>query len=165
MDYRNLLLVVSDLERSKKFYQDTLGLQVILDFGENVTLTGGVCLQSKESWSRLTHLPENELSDGANDHALYFEEENFDAFAGSLARMPAICYVHPVQEHRWGQRVVRFYDPDGHIIEVGEPMPVVCKRFREYGMTEEEVAVRMDVPVQYVHDCLQKLSGNGNRNG
>jgi hypothetical protein len=29
-------------------------------------------------------------------------------------------YVHPLREQPWRQRVVRFYDPDHHIIEVGE---------------------------------------------
>jgi hypothetical protein len=26
----------------------------------------------------------------------------------------------PDKKHSWGQRAVRIYDPDGHIIEVGE---------------------------------------------
>lgn len=65
-----------------------------------------------------------------------------------------IHYVHPVKEHRWGQRVVRFYDPDGHIIEVGENMKMVCKRFLDSGMTPEQVAERMGVPPKYVRGCI-----------
>ena len=53
-------------------------------------------------------------------------------------------------EHRWGQRVVRFYDPDRHIIEVGENMKTVCRHFLDSGMTPEETAVRMDVPLKAV---------------
>lgn len=59
-------------------------------------------------------------------------------------------YVHPVKEHAWGQRVVRLYDPDKHVGEVGEKMWAVCCRFLESGMTPEQVAQRMDVPVDYV---------------
>lgn len=61
-------------------------------------------------------------------------------------------YVHPVKEHAWGQRVVRFYDPDRHMIEVGEDMKVVCKRFLDSGMTVEQTAERMDVPVDAVYE-------------
>ena len=48
----------------------------------------------------------------------HFEEDNFDEFADKLKECD-VEYVHPIVEHSWGQRVVRFYDPDKHIIEVG----------------------------------------------
>ena len=60
-----------------------------------------------------------------------------------------------MKEHAWGQRVVRFYDPDRHIIEVGENMKTVCKRFIDSGMTPEQTAERMDVPIEYVHACIE----------
>ena len=47
-----------------------------------------------------------------------------------------------------GQRVIRFYDLDGHIIEVGEDMKMVIKRFFATGMTMEEVSVKMDASVE-----------------
>ena len=31
-------------------------------------------------------------------------------------------YVNPLMEHSWGQKVIRFYDLDGNLIEVGTPM-------------------------------------------
>lgn len=40
MRYTSTLIAVSDIEKSKKFYHDVLGLDVIADFGANVTLTG-----------------------------------------------------------------------------------------------------------------------------
>ena len=64
-------------------------------------------------------------------------------------------YVHPIKEHSWGQRVVRIYDPDKHIIEVGENIKVVCKRFLDSGMTPEQVAERMDVPMKFVNACIR----------
>ena len=64
-------------------------------------------------------------------------------------------YVHPIVEHSWGPRVVRFYDPDKHIIEVGENMKIVCKRFLNSGMTPEQVAERMDVPMKFINACMR----------
>ena len=67
----------------------------------------------------------------------------------------SIEYVHPVKTHSWGQRVVRFYDPDRHIIEVGENMKVVCQRFLDSGMTPDQVAERMGVPLKFVNSCMR----------
>lgn len=153
MKFKNPLLVVSDMEKSKKFYKDVLNLRVIMDFGANVTLTGGLCLQTKETWMGFIDAKEEDIIFGGNNAEIYFEEDDFDAFAEKLKGIDDIDYVHPVIEHRWGQRVVRFYDPDRHIIEVGENMKFVCRRFLDSGMTEEEVAVRMDVPLKFVHAC------------
>ena len=43
MKFKNPLLVVKDMAASKAFYKEILNLRVVLDFGANVTLTGGVC--------------------------------------------------------------------------------------------------------------------------
>ena len=153
MKFKNPLLVVSDMEKSKKFYKDVLNLRVIIDFGANVTLTGGLCLQTKETWMGFIDAKEEDIIFGGNNAEIYFEEDDFDAFAEKLKGIDDIDYVHPVIEHRWGQRVVRFYDPDRHIIEVGENIKMVCRRFLDSGMTEEEVAVRMDVPLKFVQAC------------
>ena len=153
MKFKNPLLVVSDMEKSKKFYKDVLNLRVIMDFGANVTLAGGLCLQTKETWMGFIDAKEEDIIFGGNNAEIYFEEDDFDAFAEKLKGIDDIDYVHPVIEHRWGQRVVRFYDPDRHIIEVGENLKFVCRRFLDSGMTEEEVAVRMDVPLKFVQAC------------
>ena len=154
MEFKNPLLVVSDMEKSKAFYHNTLGLDVIVDLGANVTLTGGVCLQTKESWQNFIEAESKDISFGGKNAELYFEEDAFDAFIERLNEIQDLQYVHPAKEHSWGQRVVRFYDPDMHIIEVGENMKIVCKRFLESGMTVEEVAKRMDVPVEFVSVCI-----------
>ena len=153
MKFKNPLLVVKDLELSIKFYKEVLGLRVVMDFGANVTLTGGVCLQTEESWQRLIGMPGAEISFGGKNTELYFEEGDFDGFLQRLSTLQAIQYVHPAIEQSWGQRAVRFYDPDCHIIEVGEDMKAVGRRFLDSGMNEEAVAKRMDVPLKFVNSC------------
>ena len=147
MKFMNPLLAVSDMERSVSFYKTVLGLDKIADFGANVTLTGGVALQTQETWVQF--IETDALTWNGKVSELYFEEDDFDTFAERL-RGQDIRYVHPVKEHAWGQRVVRFYDPDGHIIEVGENIQSVCRRFADSGMTPEQIAVRMDVPPEAV---------------
>ena len=146
------LLVVTDMDKTVAFYKNVLGLEVVLDFGANKTLTGGLALQTLETYRAF--IGTDDISFGGNDFELYFEEDDFDTFAEKL-RACDVQYVHPVKEHPWGQRVVRFYDPDRHIIEVGENMKAVCRRFIDSGMTPEQTAARMDVPVAYVKECIQ----------
>lgn len=86
--------------------------------------------------------------------SLCFNDFSKGKFADKLKECN-IEYVHPIIEHSWGQRVVRFYDPDKHIIEVGENMKVVCKRFLDSGMTPEQVAERMNVPMKFINACMR----------
>ena len=152
MELKNPLLAVADMERSLAFYETVLGLRVVLDFGASKTLTGGLCLQTLDTWR--SFLGTDQVAFGGNDAEIYFEEDRFDAFAERLSTLP-IQYVHPVKEHRWGQRVVRFYDPDRHIIEVGENLAAVCRRFLDSGLTPEQTAERMDVSLEYVRERLR----------
>ena len=76
---------------------------------------------------------------------LCFEERDFDSFLDKLKQYPDIERLRAVSEHTWGQRVVRFCDLDGHLIEVGEDMKKVAGRFLSSGMSMEEVSAKMDV--------------------
>jgi hypothetical protein len=70
-----------------------------------------------------------------------------------------VQFVHPLREHPWGQRVFRLYDPDGHIVELGEPMPVVIQRFLVQHMSAEEIAQRTSMPLEIVQQIAQSVSG------
>ena len=153
MKYISTLIAVSDMKKSKQFYHDVLGMKVVADFGANVTLDGGLVMQTMDTWKSFIRTDKVLLPNNAGE--LYFEEEDLDAFLENLKQFD-ICYVHLLFEHRWGQRVVRFYDPDRHIIEVGEKLNTVILRFMEQGLSAEETAIRMDIPLDFVTACLEK---------
>ena len=153
MKYISTLIAVSDMEKSRQFYHDVLGMLVVADFGANVSLDGGLVLQTLDTWKSFIRTNAVVLPNNAGE--LYFEHEDMDAFCEHLKQFD-IRYVHPLFEHRWGQRVVRFYDPDMHIIEVGEKLEAVILRFMEQGLSAEETAARMDIPVEFVTACLKK---------
>lgn len=156
MKFSGPLIVVADMERSKAFYNEVLGLEVILDFGANITLTGDLFLQTKASWCKFIKKGEEEIINRNHAVELYFEEECFDQFIDRLGQRTDIRYVHPVIEQSWGQRSVRFYDPDLHVIEVGEEMGSVVRRFIDGGLSIEETARQMHVPLDYVQGYLSK---------
>lgn len=117
MKLKNILIVVSDMERSIKFYKELFGLDVILDQDGNVILTEGLVLQDKAIWEKFI---EKRVIKENNATELYFEEKDIVAFAKKLENYD-IKYVNKLMEHSWGQKVIRFYDPDGNLIEVGTP--------------------------------------------
>ena len=118
MRLKNVLIVVKDIELSKRFYKDLFDLEVMTDFGRNVILTEGLVLQEQTLWEEFVG---REVVPGGNAMELYFEHHNLEEFAKKLEESSYnIQYVNPLMEHEWGQRVIRFYDPDMHLIEVGE---------------------------------------------
>ena len=153
MKYTSTLIAVKDMDISKQFYHNVLGLNVVANFGANVTLDGGIVLQTLDTWKSFIRMYNVTLPNNAGE--LYFEEDDMDAFCNHLKSFD-ICYVHELYEHRWGQRVIRFYDPDKHIIEVGEKLDTGVLRFIEQGLSPEQTAVRMDIPLDFVLSCLNK---------
>ncbi|TGY97091.1 glyoxalase [Petralouisia muris] len=120
MKLKNILIVVKDIEKSKQFYYDLFGLTPILDNDGNMILTEGLVLQEESIWKNFI---EKEIIPQNNSCELYFEERDIEAFVQKLEELyPTVTYVNKLMEHSWGQKVVRFYDPDGNLIEVGTPV-------------------------------------------
>lgn len=119
MKLKNILLVVSDIEKSKRFYEELFGLRAITDFGENVILTEGLVLQQKDIWEEGI---QKGVSFGGHDAELYFEESDMDGFLGKLKEsgLKVEFVDDKTPDHPWGGRVIRIYDPDRHVIEIGE---------------------------------------------
>lgn len=119
MKLKNILIAVKDLEKSKQFYHDLFGLHAVLDQEGNVILTEGLVLQEEKVWKEVVG---KETIAPNNSCELYFEEPELEAFVEKLEKVyPDVCYVNPLMTFPWGQKMVRFYDPDGHLIEVRTP--------------------------------------------
>ena len=120
MRLKNILIVVKDIEQSKKFYHDLFGLDTVLDSDGNMILTEVLVLQDEKIWKTFLG---KEIIPESNSCELYFEERDIEAFAEKLEKLyPSIQYVNRLMTHSWGQKVIRFYDLDGNLIEVGTPM-------------------------------------------
>ena len=120
MRLKNVLIVVKDIEKSRKFYHDLFGIELVLDNDGNMILTEGLVLQDEKIWKSFL---DRDIVPKSNSCELYFEEQDIEAFVGKLERLyPEIEYVNHLMTHSWGQRVVRFYDLDGNLIEVGTPV-------------------------------------------
>jgi catechol 2,3-dioxygenase-like lactoylglutathione lyase family enzyme len=127
MRFVNPIPFVRDINLSRSFYQQVIGLSVIRDYGDFVlfetgfaihdgakleTTVWGQACSSKQQYGRMNVL-------------LYFEHDDVDAAFARIS--PHVVMIHPVQEQGWGQRVFRFYDPDGHLVEIGEPLSLTTE--------------------------------------
>ena len=120
MRLKNILIVVKDIDKSRKYYHDLFGLEMIVDNDGNMILTEGLVLQEEKYWKGFLG---KEIIGRNNSCELYFEEQNIEAFIEKLEKLyPSIQYVNRLMTHSWGQKVIRFYDLDGNLIEVGTPI-------------------------------------------
>ena len=120
MRLKNILIVVQDIEKSRKFYYDLFGIDLVLDNDGNMILTEGLVLQDEKLWNKFL---DRDIIPKSNSCELYFEEQDIESFVEKLERLyPTIEYVNHLMTHSWGQRVIRFYDLDGNLIEVGTPI-------------------------------------------
>ena len=120
MKLKNVLIVVKDIEKSRKYYHDLFGLELVVDNDGNMIMTDGLVLQAESYWKDFLR---KDIAWKNNSCELYFEENDIEGFVRKLdALYPETEYVNKLLTHSWGQTVVRFYDPDGNLIEVGTPV-------------------------------------------
>lgn len=157
MRYEGSMLIVTDVQRSKEFYRDVLQAVVELDLPGHVVFDGGFFLLQENDWLAFSGLDRGRMRYGHLAHELVFETDDITAFAERLESKREIVWIHGIKEHPWGRRAVRFFDPDRHVIEVGESMRVVVTRFLKQGMTVEEAAAKSEFPVSFALSCKVRL--------
>ena len=154
MKYISSLIVVNDIAISRNFYEKLLGQKVKCDFGGNVTFEGEFSIHRESHFQGL-------LSEGyqilkkANDFELYFETEELDSIIQKL-KANGVEFIHETKEQPWGQRAARLYDPDYHIVEIGEPMDSVVLRYHRAGIASEEIQKKTSMPMEIIEQIISK---------
>ncbi len=151
MKYACPLIAVKDLQASLTFYEKVMRQKVLMDLGSNVSFGEPPSMFAIQAdYEGLIGEPGFGITYAGNDHELVFEEDDLDEFCQHLKTFADVRILHNAKEYPWGQRVVRFFDPDNHLIEVGESLACVFRRFHAQGMTAEQVAERTSHPTEYV---------------
>lgn len=151
MKYQGCLLAVKDIAASKHFYEKVLHQNVLMDIGTHVAFEG---FSLQQGYAELIGVAENNMKEPSSNFQLYFEVENLDEVYSQIKTVSNLQWVHEVKEYPWGQRDIRIYDPDNHIVEIAEDMSVVIKRFLNQGLTPEEVSKRTMYPLEVVKQYL-----------
>jgi len=156
--FHSVVLLVEDIERSKRFYSVVLGQKVVMDFGRNVGYEGGLAIWERDYALNLIFQGKTEgVKVGGNNAEIYFESGDVDALYKRLTAK-GVKVIHSIVEQPWGQRVFRVYDPDNHIIEFAESMTSVVLRLDKNGLSIEEIAKKSLMPMEFIKMALQKQS-------
>jgi len=159
-------MTVSDLAKSRRFYEEVLEQQVINlseEYSdEMIEFAGGLTLYQAESYATLvagsyalqpTGVKINRRARSDN-FQLYFEVEDIDIWVARVKATDGIELLHDVVKFAWGQRAMRFYDFDKNIIEIAESIPMVAHRFLQQGLTVEQIAERFGDSIETVENLL-----------
>ncbi|MFP5259087.1 MAG: VOC family protein [Acidobacteriota bacterium] len=154
IDYRSVCLFVADMDRARAFYEEVLGQSPMHVLAGYVAYPH-FCLWATATARRIVFDEEAAAPDGPmgrDNLELYFEDAAIeDAFERVMTRAEVI---HPMKCAPWGQRAFRLRDPDGHIVEVAEPMDAVILRLRERGLCVADIAAASMMPEEFVRMVL-----------
>lgn len=145
------LIVVKDVQRSRKFYENVLGQTVKFDFDENIQFEGGFAIHLESHFKKL--IPGHDIKKQSNSFELYFETDALEDINAKLEE-ENIEFIHKIAEQPWGQRVMRFYDLDRHIIEIGESLESVVIRFYKQGLSTNEISQKTSMLLDFVESTI-----------
>ncbi|KAF1073650.1 VOC family protein [Methanogenium sp. MK-MG] len=154
--FHSTVLFVDDVEVSKKFYTEVMGEEIELDLGINVGFKSALAIWDG-NYGRNVIFGTADAGDGGFSSKrmleLYYETEDMDQ-TFDKPHDAGVEFVHEVTAQPWCQLTVRFLDPDGHMIEVGERMDVCVKRLAASGMSADEIAASTTMPPEIVKHML-----------
>ncbi|MBI4547096.1 MAG: VOC family protein [Ignavibacteriae bacterium] len=113
--FNHAMIYTTRLQRALKFYQDTLGFEV-------VDIYPGAYARLKSPAGDTTialHLvdPKQKMNVKTEGLRLYFEVENLDAFCKTL-RKKGVKFDQMPKKMPWGWKHAYLHDPDGHEISL-----------------------------------------------
>ena len=154
--YISAVIFVKDIAVSRQFYEGMFGQQVDTDFGKNVGYTSGLALWEVGVAHQIIYA--REYNDpgplGCRNFEVYFESDDIEA-AWQELQTAGVTVIQPLYEQPWGQRTLRVEDPDGHIVDVGEPMPLAIKRLAAQGLDHAAIKNKTMMPMPVIENILK----------
>ena len=150
--YDSAVLITKNVEGMKRFYMDVLRQPLRFDFGRCQILECGISIWEVDDNDPVMKAPG--IGKGQNSRLeLCFDTEDFEEdVAYVMSHNPKM--LHDIEEEAWGQRTIRFFDPDGNLVELGESIPCFCRRLYKDGMTAEQVADKTGAHIDKVKEYV-----------
>jgi len=119
--FYNTIVFVKDIARSKKFYTEVIGLKVLEDYQTIIFFENHFTIHNGNNLLKtiFKRSPLLNFTKGKKNIEIYFETDNIEESYNKIIEN-RIKVIHPIEEQAWGQKVFRFYDPDNHLVEIGE---------------------------------------------
>ena len=141
------------MKRSRNFYENVLGQKVEADYGENISFEG-FSIHLRPHFKML--IDNKEVVIGGNNFELYFEYDNLEQIVEKL-KTEKVEFIHELREQPWKQFVIRFYDPDKNIIEIGEILESVIFRLFKQGNSFDEISKMTGLDMNFIEKTINEL--------
>ncbi len=153
MKYICPLIVVDSIERSRNLYEEILEQKIKTNFGENITYFGDFAIHQKRHFHKLIN--NLTINSKSNNFELCFEHDNIEEIEKKLIE-DEFEFIHRIVEQPWKQRVLRFYDYDNHIIEIGESMEYVAFRLYLGGLSIDAISEVTYLNTEIIKNSITK---------
>lgn len=155
MKFMGPIILVEDLDISRGFYEKILKQKVVYDFGVNVSFENGLAIHLRTHFEEIHKMKgSHKILYRSNSVELNFETVDLDEIYNELIKLK-VEFIHEIQEAPWGQRGITFYDPDKHIVSIGEAMESVVNRLFKQGLSVDEVVSKTAMPKEFVEQAIK----------
>lgn len=154
--FHSTVIITQQFDTMKSFYKELLKQEIVHDFGTCISFASGLSIWKLSEEDPLSKkLGRTFDASGNKNIELCFETEEIIEVEKLLYNY-SLEYLHRLVEEKWGQRTIRFFDPDGNLIEVGESIPCFIRRMYGRYKSLEEVSKRSSVPLDMVREICCK---------
>ncbi len=147
------VIFVKNIEKAKEFYMSLLGQEIEHDFGSNIIFKSRLSLWQIDKNHEIAVVARNPKK--GSSFELYFETDNIEESTAQIKASGARL-LHNIKTEHWGQMTIRFFDPDGHLIEIGEAFEVFIRRIYRETKSIEETSRQTGVPVTTIEKIISK---------
>jgi len=155
MKFKSVAIFVKDIKKSKKFYIEILNQEIEHDFTKSIMFKNGLTLWEVQEEHEIRKLS---TDDRVNRFELYFETEDIERDYKIILKSGAE-FLHSIEEE-WGQKTMRFFDLDNHLIEIGESLETFILNMNNIGLSVDEIVKKSGVKLDVVNKILKKTPYN-----
>ncbi|HDQ07170.1 MAG TPA: hypothetical protein ENN44_00045 [Methanoculleus sp.] len=153
--FRGCVLFVTDIARSRDIYEKCFGQVPEVETALMVAYNGGLAIWDAEYARTVLYGDPMAGMGTATRHGaeIWFECDDLAPCLHAVAGA-GLTFLHPVREEAWGQMTFRCFDPDGHLIEVGETVAGFIGRMYREGMSVAAIAEKTGVAAPVIEELL-----------
>ena len=114
------IIFVKDVQKSNELYEGILGMKVKFDHGTIIIYENGFAVHEHKSIHKTVFKKDDvDRKLGNNNLISYFISDEIEYYYDKI-QQSGFDIIHPIEKQSWGEKVFRFYDYDGHIVEIGD---------------------------------------------
>lgn len=150
-------LIVNDLEISKKFYEHTLLQEIKYDFGDKIVYWGDIVLMNKTYFENSLRNKKAAQVNKEQLSILYLECDDIYKIHNHFCEHN-VHFIHEIKKEPWQQNVLKIYDPDQNIIEIGEIVETTILRLNEKGKSIQDIVDMTYMSHEFVDSVIKQSS-------